>query len=371
MKIKRGKGGRSQNARLMSSARATFQRLNDLAAKPATDKQLAQIWPPWNALPADMSPDVKHRILTATFYGIPIGKETLVEDNKRQKHLAKLKQRFTYLPLDRSECNQALIMVHRWATLTTFAQITFQGHKSLVETRMSYSGYDADPSGRVAIYRAANELKLLRPGFLELAAPNLADIAHLENRYAAYTLAREQALAALSKLVFKVPGMRTGKVLPLNEQALGVPNPPTDVPRHLFLARLDALGICSPERLKAFIRDELPNFSLAKRQEFYRMSLKPHYGKEPYAALRVWLLENRPIFEHEQFAWQWGDIQSAAAEKGIDCPRTSLKQWASRNRLGLRVKRGPATSDDTRIVRSKPLLSPAPVFGDVLKSASA
>jgi len=64
------------------------------------------------------------------------------------------------------------------------------------------------------------------------------------------------------------------------------------------------------------MRDELPNLSREKRHHFYRMSLKPRHGKEPYAALRVWLLENRPIFEHEQFGWQWGDILGGSRREG-------------------------------------------------------
>jgi hypothetical protein len=118
------------------------------------------------------------------------------------------------------------------------------------------------------------------------------------------------------------------------------------------------------------MRDDLPNLTREKRHEFYNMSLKPRHGKEPYAAFRVWILDNRPVFEHPEFRWQWQDIQSAADEKGIDCPRTSLKQWASRNRVRLKIKRGPTTRDNSAIVRSKPLLTPAPVFGDVLKSAA-
>ena len=48
----------------MSDVRAIFQHWEDLAARPATDGQLAKIWPPWNALPPDMIPEVKRRILT-------------------------------------------------------------------------------------------------------------------------------------------------------------------------------------------------------------------------------------------------------------------------------------------------------------------
>ncbi len=285
--------------------------------------------------------------------------------------LRKLRRRFAYLPLDGHKFNQALIQVQRWSSLAQFFQTTMALHKGLVTRQWAFAEADADASGRIAIFRAVREIELTHPGLLKSMSPKLADIAYFDSRYAAYSKTRADALAALAKILYKVPGMLTGKRLPFDEVALGVPNPPNDVPRHLYIARLDALGICSQERLKEFLREELPKFSREKRQQFYRMSLKPRYGKEPYAALRVWLMDNRPIFEHEQFAWQWGDIQSVAAEKGIDCPRPSIKQWASSNRLGLRVKRGTATVDDARIARSRPLLSPAPVFGDVLKSASA
>jgi len=359
-----GKGGRSQNVRIASSVRAFFQRQRDLAAKPATDKQLARIWPPWNALPAEMLPEEKRLILTATFNEL----DHSPSQSQRREHLAKLKQQFAYLPLDRSEYNQALIMAQGWAKLTTFAQATFQGHKSLVETRMRYSGYDADPSGHIAIFRAANELSLLRPGFLELTAPKLDDITQLENRYDAYTHARKQAVNALSDLVFRVPGMHTGRALPLDEVALGVPNPPADVPRYLYIARLDALGICSQERLNNFLRDEFPKLKWPQRLKFERMRRKPRYGKNPYAGFLIWVLDNRPIFEHDKFSWQWKDILKAAEEKQIYCPE-HLKQWAYRSDVHLRVKLGQPSCDAKGITLSAKLLSPAPVFGDVLKPA--
>lgn len=349
----------------MSSLRAFAEHWQELAARPATDKQLAKIWPPWNALPPDMIPELKRRILTLD------ESSEYERDPERLAAFQNLRRQFPYLPLDKPEFNQALNQVERSSSLAQFFQTTLALHKDLVVRQWAFAEADTDASGRIAIFRAVQEIDMTHPGLLKSTSPKLADISHLDSRYGAYSKARAEALAALADILYKVPGMRTGRHLPFDEVALGVPHPPDDVPRHLYIARLDALGICSQERLKEFLRDELPNFSREKRRKFYRMSLKPHYGKEPYAALRVWLLENRPILEHEQFAWQWGDIQSAAAEKGIDCPRTSLKQWASRNRLGLRVKRGPATIDDSRITRSKTLLSPAPVFGDVLKSVSA
>jgi len=362
--LPRGNANRS-DVQISSSFRAVFEHWRDLAARPATDEQLAKIWPPWNALPPDMMPELKLRILK-------LDESSRYElDPERLAALQNLRRQFPNLPLDRNEFNQALNQVQRWASLSRFFQTTVTLHEALVTRQWAFAEADADASGRIAIYRAVQEIDLTHPGLFKSTSPKLADIAYLDSRYIAYSNARAEALAALADILYKVPGMRTGKRLPLDEVALGVPNPPDDVPRHLYIARLDALGICTRERLEAFLRDELPKFSPEKKRQFDNMRLRPHYGKEPYAALLVWLLENRPIFEHKQFAWQWGDIQSAAAEKGINCPSTSLKQWACLNRLRLRVKRGPTTVDDSRIVRSKPLLSPAPVFGDVLKSATA
>lgn len=343
---------------------AILRRTEELAAKPATNDQLVRIWPPWNALPDDMLPEEKCWILTFN------ERAEAHPDPTRGARAKALRHQFNYLPLDSNEYHQALNRACRWATLLNFVRSTLALHQNVVARQWAFAEADNQASGRVAIFRVANELREIRPGFLELTAPTLADISFLDDRYDAYTNAREQALAALSELVFKVPGIRTGKNLPFEQRAYGIPHPPPDVPRHLFLARLDALGICSDERLHEFMRDDLAKLKRDKRQEFYAMSLKPHHGKEPYAALRVWLLENRPIFEHEHFGWQWSDVQAAADEKGIACPSTSLKQWASRNHLRLHLKRGPATIDGSQTARSKPLLSPAPVFGDILKSAS-
>jgi hypothetical protein len=232
----------------------------------------------------------------------------------------------------------------------------------------AFAEADGHATARVAMFRAAKEIELTNAGFLQIASPKLEQIRYLDNRFRAYIAAREQALGALETILYKVPGIRTGQPVPHQMRAVGVPHPPDDVPHYLYIARLDALSICSPERFAKFIQEDFLKLDRSQRQQFYETSLKPRFGKEPYAALRVWLLENRPVFEHEQFTWQWADIQRAAGDKGIDCPPTNLKQWASRNKLGLSLKRGPATVDDSRIVLSKPLISPAPVFGDILNA---
>ena len=258
----------------------------------------------------------------------------------------------------------------RWSTLINFIKSTAHLHQKLVAKQWAFADADKHAATRVAISRAAEEIRLLYPGLLKSKSPTLQHIQILESCYDAYSSARQQALDALSNLVFKVPGMRTGKALPFDEVARGVPNPPDDVPRYLFIARLDALGICSQKRLKSFLRQELPKLKRSKQMQFERMRRKPKYGKNPYAGFSVWVLDNQPIFENSAFGWQWKDILMAAEDRQIESPKTCLKQWAYRSKVRLRVKLGKPFDDANSIKLSSLLLSPAPVFGDALKATA-
>ena len=81
------------------------------------------------------------------------------------------------------------------------------------------------------------------------------------------------------------------------------------MPRHLYIARLDALGICSSARFDKFMAEDFLKLGREERQAFYAMSLKRRHGKEPYAAFLVWVIDNRPVFEHREFPWHWADGQ--------------------------------------------------------------
>jgi len=334
-----------------------------LAATPATDEQLKQIWPPWNALPDDMLPGEKRRILT-------LDEESEHHRNSSQfAPFKKLQKQFKYLPFDRHEYNQALNQAYWWATLSDFIQSTRKYHKDLVERQWTFADADNQATGRVAISRAVLEINITHPGLLESKSPTLKNIKILKHHYVAYFKARKRALTALAKLVF-IPELRTGKRLPIDQVALGVPRPPKDVPRYLYIARLDALAVCSPKRLNDFIREDLPNLSRPQRMKFDKIRRKPKFGKNPYAGFLVWVLENRPIFENAQFGWQWKDILKAAEERNIECPKTGLKEWAYRSTVHLKVKLGQPHGDEREIKRSSSLLSPAPIFGESLQTAT-
>ena len=348
----------------LKKVKAGIIRKRGNAKKPATDKQLALIWPAWNKLTDTLLPEEKVKILTF------VPGEPRPQYAEYAKESEKICREFAYLPLDQYKYAKALELAVSWENLNIEIASTRKHHDVLVKNQSALADADSQAYGRIVALRLCDEINLTHPGLLENKCPSIENIKYVFTRKTAYTISRREALKALSDLVFKYPGMRTGRTLPLEKRALGVPNPPSDVHRYLFIARLDSLGICSMQRLQKFMRDDLPTLSREERQEFYRMSLKPKYGKEPYAALRVWLLENRPVFAHPEFTWQWGDIQTAAQKLRVAFPSSSLKQWASNNRIGLHLRTGPATLDDGRILKSTPLLIPAPVFGEILDRRS-
>ena len=347
-------------SKLAADVKAVIRDQAKLASAPATDARLARIWPPWNALPPDMLPEEKARILTFD----------KAADNYRGSEesalVERLHEQFDYLPLDKNQFEQALVAASRWSTLIAFYQTTVELYLNVVEVQWAFGHVDANAAARIAILRAAKELQLTHPGLLEAGAPKLTDIELLLARYNAYADARRAALVALVDLIVKLPDMHSEIKLRLKEQALGVPRVPEGVLRHLYIARLIALGICSPTRQRDFERDEWPKLSLHQRQTFDRIRRKPRFGKEPYAAFAIWVLDNRPIFENQKFGWKWKHIMAAAVAKGIQCPKTGLKQWRHRNNLELEIPPGPSTTDSTGARLSASLLSPPPVFGDVI-----
>jgi hypothetical protein len=360
---RKGRARRLRPGELHRLVMGELERRVELAHRPATDEQLARIWPPWNALPADMLPEERTSILTGA---------TLKRHPERHEHFKRLQTLFGCLPLDPNENCQALNIAERWSQLVEFHRNITSRHADWVQTQWIFRDADTQIEERLAIVRAAKELAVTHPDLLACPTPTKADCVLLDARFSAYAQARQKALKALTALLYKVPGIRTGKPLPVDERAVGLPHPPDDVPHYLYIARLDALGICSPARFAKFITEDLVKLDRDRRRAFYAMSLRPRHGKEPNAAFLVWVLDNLPVFEHPQFAWHWRHILSAAGKLGISHPaQKNVKQWASDNHAASRLRRGASPCDSSGITQSRDLLSPAPVFGEVLKSSSA
>jgi hypothetical protein len=86
----------------LSEIRREFQHMIDLQAQELTDEQLATIWPPWNALPPDMIPELKGRVLRFD------ENNEYLKNTEQHAEFEKLRCQFQDLPLDRHKFNQAV-----------------------------------------------------------------------------------------------------------------------------------------------------------------------------------------------------------------------------------------------------------------------
>ena len=347
---------------LVARVRALAKNRRRLRAQPPTDEKLAQIWPPWNACPAEFLPEQR----TWTLTGNP--------NARMQKELNRLKPQFSFLPLDANDFASTLTAAEQWAALIDLGRSTNEKFSGRIEAQLAFNESDSQASGRIAIFRAQAELKLTKPGLLQMANPRLADIALLRARYEAYLQARILALQKLDSLLYsllyKLPGIRKGTPVALSRRAHGVPHPPDDIPHYLYIARLDALDLCSEKRLLEFFREDMPSLSRVERQQFYLVSLKPRYGKDRLAPLAVWLADNRPVFQ--RFDWRPDDIHERARQLKIPIPTGTnalqTAKLASDWNLGLRLRRCVRPANwKPDIQRSTSLLSPPPIIVEAVR----
>lgn len=284
----------------------------DASKRLPTNKQLAKIWPPWNALPAAMSSEEKCEILKFNL-------ARLAHPNPaRRSHFEKLKRHFDYLPLCWGEYNKALEAAAEWHRLKGCITAN-DGHAprnrhaprprpnwpKVMEAAQRYDTLDDEAfPGRVALYRVAKELRLLLPGFLDKTEPTLADIKHLHDRFAAYHRARRDGVEILSPLIF-APTLLAKDDLPFEKQAFGLPNPPARLARHLYIARLASFGKCSHERLVEFMAQDFLKLSAREMKKFCDEYHDPQAAKGPYYHLFVWawLAENAPVFNICEAKW--------------------------------------------------------------------
>ena len=163
------------------SIHALLARKQELRKQPPTDEKLAQVWPAWNACPADFLPEE----LVWTLTGSP--------PLRCQEALKSLRTRFEHLPLDGDEFYSTLLEAHRWAALINFARVTEGRFPRLVQRQWAFEDADSQAYARIAIFRAVRELRITNRGLLANKSPTLAAIQLLHDRYEAYMQARLKA----------------------------------------------------------------------------------------------------------------------------------------------------------------------------------
>jgi hypothetical protein len=245
---------------------------------PATNAELAKVWAAWHACPADLTSHERAFVLTGFN-----GTDYLVPDELKAA-FRELKKQFDFLPFG-PEYHKALEAAQSWSDLANFACTTRSLHAERIQHQLVFREADDQAIGRVAIYRADKELSHDDPRWLEEQLPKLERIAHVQSRYLAYQKAREQALQRLDRLLYppallKKYGVERGEPVHWLRRAYGVPRPPDDIPRFVFIARTEALHLCSQERLDAFCASDLPKLSSEDRQRLYELALRPAPGKD-------------------------------------------------------------------------------------------
>jgi hypothetical protein len=129
----RSRRTKAVDAATLGSATAFFARQRTIAAQPAQDDQLSDIWPPWNALPAGTQPETRRSILTG---------EYVDRNPEHRNELNRLCAKFSCLPFDKDVFNQALAKAVKWSTLVGFSETTFRLHRETVEQQLVFSNFD-------------------------------------------------------------------------------------------------------------------------------------------------------------------------------------------------------------------------------------
>jgi hypothetical protein len=336
--------------------------------KPATNDKLARVLEAWHACPPDLTSHERAFVLTGFS-----GTDYLVQEELKAA-FRELKRRFESVPFG-PECHKALEAAQSWSDLVDFARTTRGLHAERIQRQVVFREADDQAVGRVAIHRADKELALDNPQWLEERSPTLQRIAHVRRRYLAYQKARELALNHLDRLLYppallKKYGVERGELVHWLRRAYGVPRPPNDIPRFVFIARTEALRLCSQERFDDFCKSDLPKLSREDRQRFYELALRPAPGKDSNLVPFVcWWVDNGPVFT--RFRWTQEHVCEEAERLGIARPKTpeAMDDLRHAHRIHLRLPKGLFPREEARRRRSLPLVTPAPSFTSLVVAA--
>jgi hypothetical protein len=264
-------------------------------------------------------------------------------------------------------------LVRTWESLQTHIRTTRELHSDLIESQMSFSGADLHARSRTGAARVAKELEITDPILLGERSPTIEDIDLLLSRHRAYTEARADAITLMDTVLVK----------PFAAYGLD--------PLLVRFARLDALGLLSEHGARVFFAShflrrcctqdnmdaELKRKIRRARRKFFAITaLPPGRGNLQLFPLKLWLVDNRPVFTCPGFDWTWSEILHEAQSLGIPCTASekSLVQLASSLHMGITLKRG----ERPQLAKKKSppeqlrrLLSPCPVFtGTVFGNSS-
>lgn len=343
-------GAKGLNEAVRRHLDAARQRDRQAREIPANDETIQVIWTAWKILPESLSAD-ERRDLLAGISGAQV--EFPDEYRKLRSHPG--------FPFGGSSA-QSLHAVWTWARAVEEIRNAWEDRERLVDAFWGFGQADNISTGRLALWRAAEELKWSDSGFDPESRPTLIQIQNLLSRRDRYEWARGEAQRRLfagllgshrDKAPFgNPPGGSFG-------WAAGIsPGQELDL-----LARLEALQICFERRLRKFFSERLPALSPEERQRFYQLATRPRIGKDRLLPFQVWLADNIPVIE--AFHLRPQDLLDAARDRGIPCCATASQLTKLRSDWNLPFRFGqgiPPRELSEMWTMAVDLLSPKPVF---------
>lgn len=306
-------------------------------AAPPDEARLQTVWKLWHQCPGDSDADERIDLLTefeGSLYGIS-------KDLRDQ--YCKLRRRFPKLiPLDAARYHPELQLAGLWFRHVTQIRVNEERHQAKVLRNLRFSDFDSEAPYRVALWRAAAELRITKPTLLNKPDPTVEDIRLLTQLIDEYTAHRNDARAIITRQVY-LSSLSVDRRLKRSEIPGAYPAPPPQIPRYIFFARLAGLGICSEPKLKLFMADEFLKLPPAEQHRFIderHGAVKRIHPKSDRAIATAWVTDNRRVFE--TFRWSHVEIHAAArhvlGDRLVWSDAASMKVQFSKKKFRLNFK---------------------------------
>lgn len=330
---------------------------------PASDEQLAQVLEFWKQLPSEWSPNEKAAFLLDS--DLP---ELLREQQSSttrpcsdfHPHLSEFRQLTAQglkLPLPLS-FHASIQAAAQWTSFMEFLANSQTRQREAVYAAWTWQNPLSQPMHRLAIVRAADELRISNPGLLRKTEPTLGEIRLFRNRINAYQDARLRALNRVRDLVIGL--IPKGDEIPRLRRSPPGWTTRNDVEKCYAMAALRALNVCSEEAWAQCLRIEVPRLNVNERRRFEAIHTDDHTLRTGSTLpLQIWLIDNGPLIS--RFDLKKAAVFGRAGELGLSASQndSDVSKWD----LGFTFRRGrPKPDRKNRVHRLIALLSPRPAF---------
>jgi hypothetical protein len=335
--------------------------------QPPTEAALEEVWRRWHVLSKGLTNDERVTVLLTT--NVHLSPRPIVAAYKL------LHRRFGPR-LDEKQYATSVDTAHWWSEFRQYLKDTLALGEDFLRANLAFEKVDDQAPGRIAAYRTRNELLQSKPTILEQNCPSLADVEFVRSTHDSYLQARQHAQVLLNQILYPrairrgsqrldASVQRTGPCNLMDDQArhdapILMPRPPENLPRHLQIAQLAALGKAK-RIVEDFMKDRFLKLPKAKRDEFLRVLDNPPSLATRCGSVAPWLADNAPLLR--RLRMQWNDVQAIAESVfPVEELPASLRNFSDAHGIKLNFKRGANFINQEGLTREcvMPLLSPPP-----------